>query len=147
MQIRDIMTQNPACIHPTETILRAAQEMKMHNVGALPVFEDTRLVGIITDRDIAVECVATGNQPSDCYVRDYMTADPICIGADATIDEALIRMGQEQVRRLCVVDGGELAGIISLGDLAVRMADSLALAKALAQISQPVRTPHPLSVS
>ena len=141
------MTQNPACIHPTDTILRAAQEMKMHNVGALPVFEETNLIGIITDRDIAVECVANGNPASECLVKDFMTADPICIGVDATLDEALLRMGQEQVRRLCVLDDGELAGIISLGDLAVRMADSLALAKALAQISQPVRSAHPVAVS
>jgi CBS domain-containing protein len=61
-------------VRPNDTVQHAAQEMKLHNVGVLPVCDDNLLFGVITDRDIAVECVATGNNPGDCMVKDYMTA-------------------------------------------------------------------------
>jgi CBS domain-containing protein len=128
MQLRQIMTQHPSSVQPNDTVQHAAQEMKTHNIGALPVCDGEKLLGIITDRDIAVECVSTGTHPGQCFVKDYMTANPICVPPEATIEEALRKMAEEQVRRLCVVENGALAGIISLGDLAVRMADSLALA-------------------
>ena len=144
MRVREVMTPNPSSVRPNDTIQTAAQEMKLHNVGVLPVCEGNVLFGIITDRDIAVECVATGNNASQCLVKDYMTADPICIGPDADTDEALEIMGREQVRRLCVMEDGGLVGIISLGDLAVNALDAQMLARTLARISQPVRSGEPV---
>jgi CBS domain-containing protein len=138
------MTPTPSCVRPNETVQLAAQEMKLHNVGVLPVCDDGILFGVITDRDIAVECVATGNNPIDCLVRDYMTANAITIGPDADTDEAYELMGREQVRRLCVMEDGKLIGIISLGDLAVQALDAQNLARTLARISQPVRSGEPV---
>jgi CBS domain-containing protein len=131
-------------VRTNDTVQLAAQEMKLHNVGALPVCEENVLFGIITDRDIAVECVATGNNPIECLVRDYMTANPVCIGPDAGTEEALEIMGREQVRRLCVMEDGRFIGIISLGDLAVQALEAQNLARALARISQPVRSGEPV---
>lgn len=140
MKVREAMSPNPSCIRPNSSVQLAAQEMKLHNVGILPVYEEEFLFGVITDRDIAVECVATGNNPVDCLVKDYMTANAITIGPEATTDEALEIMGREQVRRLCVVEAGRLIGIVSLGDLAVQAPRSQQLSRALARISQPVRS-------
>ena len=70
MKIREAMTPNPSCVRPNDMVQLAAQEMKLHNVGILPVCDDGMLFGVITDRDIAVECVATGNNPLDCVVKD-----------------------------------------------------------------------------
>jgi CBS domain-containing protein len=114
--------------------------MKLHNVGLLPVCDDGMLFGVITDRDIAVECVATGNHPVECLVKDFMTASPMTIGLDAETEEAMELMGREQVRRLCVMDDGRLVGIIALGDLAVQTLDTENVARTLARISQPVRS-------
>ena len=144
MKVREAMTPNPTCVRPNDGVQLAAQEMKLHNVGVLPVCDDGILFGVITDRDIAVECVATGNNPVDCLVRDYMTANPITIGPDEATDEAYNLMGREQVRRLCVMDDGKLIGIISLGDLAVQALDAQILARTLAHISQPVRSGEPV---
>jgi CBS domain-containing protein len=144
MKVREAMTSNPTCVRPNDNVQLAAQEMKLHNVGVLPVCDDGMLFGVITDRDIAVECVATGNNPIDCLVRDYMTATPITIGPDEDTDEAYELMGREQVRRLCVMDDGKLIGIISLGDLAVQALDAQILARTLARISQPVRSGEPV---
>jgi CBS domain-containing protein len=144
VKIREVMTQNPSCVRPNDTIQHAAQVMKLHNVGALPVCDDDVLFGIITDRDIAVECVATGNNPIDCLVKDYMTASPITINPDLDVEEAYDIMGREQVRRLCVMEDGKLLGIVSLGDLAVQALDAQTLARTLARISQPVRSGEPV---
>ena len=144
MKVREAMTPNPSCVRPNDMVQLAAQEMKLHNVGILPVCDDSMLFGVITDRDIAVECVATGNNPVDCLVKDYMTANPITIGPDADTDDAYELMGREQVRRLCVMEDGKLVGIISLGDLAVQALDAQILARTLARISQPVRSGEPV---
>jgi len=144
MKVREAMTPNPNCVRPNDSVQLAAQEMKLHNVGVLPVRDDGILFGVITDRDIAVQCVATGNNPIDCLVKDYMTANPITINPDADTAEAHDLMGREQVRRLCVMEGGMLIGIISLGDLAVQALDAQNLARTLARISQPVRSGEPV---
>jgi len=144
MKVRDVMTPSPSCVRPNDTVQLAAQQMKLHNVGILPVCDDSVVFGVITDRDIAVECVATGNNPIDCLVKDYMTANPITISPDADTDEALELMGREQVRRLCVMEDGKLVGILALGDLAVQALDAQNLAKTLARISQPVRSGEPV---
>jgi CBS domain-containing protein len=141
MQVGEIVSGAPYSIQDDEPVLRAAQEMRTHNVGALPVFKGDKLVGIITDRDITIGCVAGGHSPAQCRVVEHMTADPVCIAPGASLEDAMQQMGREQVRRLCVADGEKLLGIVSLGDLAVRMADSEALARTLAEISQPVRMP------
>lgn len=143
MKVRDLMTQNPYYLQPDDSIQHAAQEMKQHNVGALPVCDSDRLTGIITDRDIVVGCIAADRNPDECTVKEYMTANPVCVRPETAIEEALQLMKREQVRRLCVTQGGQIAGILSLGDLAARMRDDPAIARALAEISEPVRAAEP----
>jgi len=136
MKVQDVMAKNPRSAAPNDSIQFAANEMRLHEVGMLPVLDGGRLVGVITDRDIVVECVATDSQPSQCRVEQHMTANPIIIGPDADISEALELMGQQQIRRLCVVEDGRLRGIVALGDLAVQPLPADAVAAALSHVSR-----------
>ena len=140
MKISEAMTPNPRSVRSDATIRAAAEEMRTQNVGVLPVCDDNVLTGIITDRDIVVECIATDENPTECLVKDHMTANPVCISPDAEAEKGLQLMAQEQIRRLCVTDSGRLVGIVSLGDLAVQPLDANALASALTHISH--RTWH-----
>src|SRR5260221_13333321 len=113
------MTRDVRLASPEETIQQAAQIMKGLNVGALPVGHDDRLVGMITDRDIAIRGVAEGKAP-DAKVRDVMTTDVKYCFDDQDVAEVTQNMGDIQVRRLPVVDRKKrLVGILSLGDIAV----------------------------
>jgi CBS domain-containing protein len=141
MQVRELMTTNPYGIQGAESVQHAAEQLRRHGVGALIVYDQSVPIGIVTDRDIAVGCVAAGHASAACPVCEHITADPVTIGPDATTAEALELMGGEQVRRLVVADGPTVAGIITLGDLAVRSEDATAVGRALARISQPVRLP------
>jgi CBS domain-containing protein len=125
MKARDIMTAHPSVIMPTDSITRAAQMMLERNVGMLPVIDDLlsrRLKGVLTDRDIVIRCVAAGHEPG-CLVRDHMTSRDLCwVVLDESIDNAVRRMKQHRVRRLCVVsETGGVVGVITLADLATRL--------------------------
>ncbi|MEX2229361.1 MAG: CBS domain-containing protein [Dehalococcoidia bacterium] len=139
MQVRELMTANPYGVQASESVQHAAEQLRRHGVGALVVYDQSVPVGIITDRDMAIGCIAAGHQGAACPVREHMTADPIAIAPDANTGDALEMMGTEQVRRLIVRDGPAIAGIVTLGDLAVRSDDRVAVGRALARISQPVR--------
>jgi CBS domain-containing protein len=118
---RDIMTGGPECAREDETLQDAARRMADLDVGALPICgEDNRLKGMITDRDIVVDCIAKGGDPSSTKVSELATGDQstVTIGADDSIDEALRTMKDKGVRRLPVIDGHELVGIISQADIA-----------------------------
>jgi CBS domain-containing protein len=140
MKIRELMTAEPITIAPEDSIAGAAAKMRAQNIGMLPVCEGETLTGVITDRDIVVECVASDSNPAECRVRDHMTANPISIRPDAEVEEALHLMAQEQVRRLCVTDNQKLVGVVALADIAVQPLDRNALAEALGHISR--RTWH-----
>lgn len=139
MQVRELMTTNPYGVQASESVQHAAEQLRRHGVGALIVYDQSVPIGIITDRDITTGCVAAAHTEGACPVREHMTADPIGIAPDASTADALELMGAEQVRRLLVRDGAAVAGIITLGDLAVRSGDESAVGRALARISQPVR--------
>ncbi|MBV9411430.1 MAG: CBS domain-containing protein [Acidimicrobiia bacterium] len=108
-----------------DTVVDAAKKMAKHDVGALPVCnEEKRLEGMITDRDIAIKVVAQGRDPKATSVRDLADQpEVVTIGADDSIDEALRTMKDNKVRRLPVIDGRQLVGIISQGDLATNIPD------------------------
>ncbi|RBQ20522.1 CBS domain-containing protein [Spongiactinospora rosea] len=116
--VKDVMHPGARCIEAHETLDRAAQLMRELGVGALPVCDDgRRLQGIITDRDIVVECVAAGRDPAKTRAGD-LASGLIWVGSDATIDEALAKMEEHQIRRLPVVEDDQIIGMISEADLA-----------------------------
>ena len=119
---RDIMTPDPQCVKEDETLVDAARLMRDLDVGALPICgNDNRLKGMLTDRDIVVKCIADGGDPSSVTAGSLGQGKPITIGADDDIQEALEVMQQHQVRRLPVIDGHDLVGIISQADIALSL--------------------------
>ncbi|GAA2698517.1 MULTISPECIES: CBS domain-containing protein [Nonomuraea] len=120
---RDLMNPGVECIAAHETLDRAAQMMRDMKVGALPICgEDDRLKGIITDRDIVVKCVAEGHDPSTVTAAQMATG-LVWVAADATVEEALTRMEENQIRRLPVIDNHRIIGMISEADLAKHLPD------------------------
>jgi len=116
---RDIMTGGAECIGENETLAEAARKMRDLDVGALPICgEDQRLKGMITDRDIVVKVVAQGGDPSSTRAGDLAEGKPVTVGADDPVEEILRTMSQYKVRRLPVIDGQQLVGVVSQGDVA-----------------------------
>ncbi|WP_426247508.1 CBS domain-containing protein [Nocardioides sp. LHG3406-4] len=116
---RDIMTGDATCAAVSDTLADAARKMRDLDVGALPICDDDqRLAGMITDRDIVVECVAEDRDPQSTIVGDLAEGKPVTIGADDPVEEALRTMTEHGVRRLPVIDGHELVGIVSQADVA-----------------------------
>lgn len=116
---RDIMTGGTACARVDQTVSEAAQQMKRLQVGALPICgEDDRLQGMITDRDIVLNCVAEGMDTTQVKVQEYAGGEVVTIGADDSVEEALATMGRARVRRLPVIDGHDLVGMLSQADIA-----------------------------
>ena len=117
---RDVMTGGAECIGENDTIADAAKRLAELDVGAMPICgEDNRLKGMLTDRDIVVKVLAQGKDPSSTKCGELATQDEVVtIGADDSIEEALRTMSEHQVRRLPVIDGRELVGIVSQADIA-----------------------------
>jgi CBS domain-containing protein len=116
---RDVMTGGAECVGENESMLDAAKKMADLDVGALPICgEDNRLKGMVTDRDIVVEVLAKGKDPSSTRAGELGGEEVVTIGADDSVDEALQTMKDHKVRRLPVIDGHDLIGIVSQGDLA-----------------------------
>jgi CBS domain-containing protein len=116
---RDIMSGSAECASESDTLVDAARKMKDLDVGSLPICgEDDRLKGVITDRDIVVNCVADGRDPSSVKVSEMGDGKPVTIGADDSVDEILRTMTEHAVRRLPVIDGDRLVGIVSQADVA-----------------------------
>ncbi|WP_194395754.1 CBS domain-containing protein [Microbacterium atlanticum] len=133
---RDIMTPAPRCVGENETLVEAARLMASLDVGALPICgEDDRLKGMLTDRDIVVKCVAQGGDPGATTAGSLAEGKPVTIGADDDVSEALEMMKKHQVRRLPVIDGHELVGIISQADVALSLAPQQA-GETVAEISE-----------
>jgi CBS domain-containing protein len=125
MQVHEIMTPRIEKIHPDGTLQEAAEMMKELGVGILPIGEDNRIVGMLTDRDITVRAVSEGYDPFTNKVREIMTPEVICCYEDQDVDEAASLMFNMQVRRLIVLNREEHhVGIISLGDLMLSLSRS-----------------------
>jgi CBS domain-containing protein len=123
---RDIMSPDCTCVGENDTVLEAAEKLAQLDVGAMPICgEDDRLKGMVTDRDIVVKVLAKGKDPSSTPVSELATQDEVVtIGADDPIDEALRTMASHKVRRLPVIDGHELVGIVSQADIARALPDA-----------------------
>ena len=116
---RDVMTGGVECVGENETVLDAAKKLSQLDVGSMPICgEDDRLKGMLTDRDIVVKVLAEGQDPSSVTAGDLGEGKPVTIGADDSVDEALSTMAQHKVRRLPVIDGHDLVGVVTIADLA-----------------------------
>lgn len=138
---KDVMTQDPVCCLPTDTVSKAAQLMKDENVGSIPVVEDEetmKLIGIVTDRDLALQVVAPEWDAETTQVDEVMTYDVITCRADDDLQKAVDAMAQHQLRRMPVIDGDyRIVGIISQADVATRVEKPEEVAEMVKEISQP----------
>jgi CBS domain-containing protein len=148
MKASDLMTRSPAVVTPNDSIVRAAELMQERDVGIIPVVDDAvnmKLVGVLTDRDIAVRCVAR-HHDATCAVRHHMTDTHLAtVDADADVEDVLARMGEHRVRRIPVVSRGDhLEGIIAQADLAVKLGpkEPLRVEHLVEHISEPVAAVH-----
>ena len=138
MQVKDVMTANVERVPPDTPVREAATKMRDLDVGAIPVYEGDKLIGMVTDRDIAIRGVAEGRDPENARVGEVMTAGVITCYADQDVAEAAHLMRDKQVRRLVVLDhDNRLAGIVSLGDLAVETGNELLTGNTLEAVSEP----------
>ena len=133
--VREAMTASPRAVQVSTSTVEAAQLMASENVGSLPVVEGNRLVGMVTDRDLVLEVVAKERDPATTTVGEICSRNPVTVRAEEPLDDALQRMAKEQVRRVPVVEGEELVGIVSQADVA-RLADSQATGELVEEISQ-----------
>jgi len=138
MKVREIMTEEITIAAPDSTLEELAVLMRDGDVGSIPILDDGELVGIVTDRDIVVGCVAEGHDPSDMTAEELMSEDLETIHPASEVEEASLIMARRQVRRLPVVEEGEFIGMISLGDIAVKETSDTA-SEALENISRGVK--------
>ena len=137
MQIQDVMTADVSFVEPDTSILEIARKMRDGDIGSTPVVEDERLVGMVTDRDIVVRVIAEGGDVRTKTARDAMSPGVVYCFADQTVESVLENMGDQQIRRVPVIDHDRrLVGVVSLGDLALS-GRRKAAGEALQEISQP----------
>jgi CBS domain-containing protein len=121
---REIMTADATCVGERESLADAARKMAQLDVGSLPICgEDNRLKGMLTDRDIVIKAVAKGRSPAEITAGELAEGKPVTIGADDDADEILRTMSSHQVRRLPVIDGHDLIGMVALADVARALSD------------------------
>jgi len=119
MNVKEYMSLNPVCAAETDTISTISKLMKDNHIGFVPVCDDTNsLCGIVTDRDIVLRCVACDKDASQTTVSDVMTKQVIKASSDMQVNDVIKEMKDNQVRRIPIVDNNQLAGVITLGDLA-----------------------------
>ena len=138
MNIRDVMTPNPRTVSPNDSIQSAARVMRDEDTGVVPVVDNGKPVGVITDRDIVVRAVAE-NRELNRPVRDFVTTELVAVHPDMSVQEATELMSEHQVRRLPVIDNNRLVGIVSIGDIAVKEGKDGRVGDALQQISEGVK--------
>ena len=134
--IREIMTSNPSTVEPNKTVVEAARIMKQEDAGVVPVTENGRLTGMVTDRDIAIRVVAEGKDPQSTTVREVASTDLVTIDPQQDLDEALRLMAKHQIRRLPVVEeDGRLVGVVAQADVA-RKGDDTKTGQVVQEISE-----------
>lgn len=137
MKIREMMTKGTFSVTPQTPVIEAAGLMRVHDIGVVPVLENGRVVGMLTDRDIVLQVVADGDDPRTTTVGEVMSQGSVTVQEEQSIDEAVELMEKYQVRRLPVLAAdGKLIGIVSLGDLAVDVHAGLS-GKVLKEVSDP----------
>lgn len=124
-QAKDVMTSPCECIGESKTVADAAKKLSELGVGSMPICgDDDRLKGMLTDRDIVVRVVAEGRDPAEVKVSELAQGKPVTVGADDSIEEVLSVMSENKIRRLPVIDGHDLVGIVSQADIATDLGES-----------------------
>lgn len=139
MKVKDLMTNTVVKIDPEESVEVAARTLTHYNIGALPVCNTSgKLCGLVTDRDLVTRCLALNGDPAKTTVRQVMTSQIISVPPDMDAEVAACLMGTKKVRRLPVMENGQLCGMVSLGDVACRQENHFDAADALSGISSNV---------
>ena len=140
MLVKEVMTPHVVSIAPEESAALAARLLARHGLGALPVCSAEGILrGMVTDRDIVLRCIAAEDDPAQTQVKDIMTRNCAVVSPDDDAREATRLMAARQVRRLPVLEGGKVVGMVSLGDLAKCRQFDMEAGKALSEISDPVK--------
>ncbi len=139
MQIREIMTPDVITAELNSTLEEIATIMRHEDIGAVPIVDDDELVGIVTDRDIVLRCVAEGCDPGESTAEDILTEGPITISPDNDVEHAADLMSTHKIRRLPVVHNGHLQGMVSLGDIAVKQPNTRISGSVLEEVSSGVK--------
>ncbi len=140
MQVREIMSSNVKQIGSSAMIAEAAERMRKYDVGVLPVIQDRKTIGLITDRDIVIRAVAAGIDPRTTPVKDVITPGAVCCNEHEEVEKAARLMEDNQVHRVLVVDSeNKMVGILSVGDLAMKTSDEHLAHEVLERVCEPVR--------
>lgn len=137
MEIKNIMTKTVTTVTPEDTVERAAQIMKEQNIGSIPVCRGEQVVGIITDRDIAIRSASQGQNVHQQKISEVMSTNPVTGTPNMDVHEAARLMSERQIRRLPIVENNKVVGIVALGDLAVESNFANEAESALSSISEP----------
>ncbi|HWO79943.1 CBS domain-containing protein [Gaiella sp.] len=140
-RVADVMTPGVETTTSSEALRDAARTMRKGDFGAMPVVDDGRLVGMLTDRDIVVRAVAEGLDPMSARVGDVASPSPVAVAPDQDLDEAMELMAEYRVRRLPVVDGERLVGVVSQADVALE-ANEKKTGSVVQEISEPSSVPR-----
>jgi CBS domain-containing protein len=134
--IRHVMASEPTTARPDMNAFDAAALMSSYDVGAIPIVDESGFVGIVTDRDLVLRVLAARKQPQETRLGDIVTREPVTVSPDESLADARRLMAQHRVRRLPVCKGGELVGMVSLGDVAVADASARAVGETLREVSE-----------
>ena len=137
MIVKDIMTKDIVSLNSEDSIERAAQLMKQFDIGSIPVCNQEKLIGIVTDRDITLKSVAAGQNTNTQRIRDVMTSNPVTGSPDMDIHDAARIMSEQQIRRLPIIQNNNLVGMVSLGDISLEPNLQDNAEDALKNISEP----------
>jgi CBS domain-containing protein len=138
MKISDVMTPNPKCVGPSDSLQAAASIMRDEDTGVVPVVEDGRIRGLVTDRDIVIRCIADGD--FQAKISDVMSDDVITCEPDMSTSDAAALLSEHQIRRIPVVGADDLlVGIVSIGDLAVKEGRDSRMGDTLEKVSEGVK--------
>jgi len=143
MEVHEIMTRSVEFVHPETTLQEAAERMRLHDLGFLPVCDRERVLGVVTDRDITVRATAAGRDSEITAVREVMTDDAVFLNEDDDVRSEARLMRERQVRRLLVLDHAHrLVGVVSLGDLASAAHDGEMVGHTLEGVTEPSWAPE-----
>jgi CBS domain-containing protein len=140
MTCAELMTPSPTCCQPGHTVVEVAEIMKREDVGLVPVVDEatTKLIGVLTDRDIVMKVVADGRDPRSTAVSEVMTTDPCSCHEQDSVETVMQQMAAHQVRRIPIVDAnGAIVGIVSQADVATRLANPRDTGEVVQAISEP----------